>query len=115
MACGAWHAMHSARIIRWRPNSPAQQGVYGGLVAAVFASLGIWIGLRLTQHAETAVVRKVVVAPPVNFARDQGKLESLGITPRELRAPSTATAVFEAASISVTLCAIDGYSSAATI
>jgi len=56
--------------------------IYGGLVAAVFATLGIWLGLRLTRHTET--VREVLVAAPVNFVRDQNKLESLGITPREL-------------------------------
>jgi len=57
--------------------------IYGGLVAAVFAGLGIWLGLRLTRHTET-VVREVVVPAPANFVRDQSKLESLGITPREL-------------------------------
>ena len=30
------------------------------------------------------MVREVVVPAPVNFVRDQSKLESLGITPREL-------------------------------
>jgi two-component system, NarL family, response regulator LiaR len=58
--------------------------IYGGLVAAVFATLGIWLGLRLTQRSETVVVREVMVPAPVNFVRDQSKLESLGITPREL-------------------------------
>jgi ATP/maltotriose-dependent transcriptional regulator MalT len=58
--------------------------IYGALVAAVFASLGIWLGLRLTRHTETVVVREVVVSAPVDFVRDQRKLESLGITPREL-------------------------------
>lgn len=61
--------------------------IYGALVAAVFAGLGIWLGLRLTRPApatETVVVREVMVAAPIKFVRDQGKLESLGITPREL-------------------------------
>ena len=58
--------------------------IYGGLVAAVFASLGIWLGLRVTRHTESVVAREVMVAAPVNFVRDQNKLESLGITPREL-------------------------------
>jgi len=58
--------------------------IYGGLVAAVFATLGIWLGLRLTRRTESVVVREVMVAAPVNFVRDQSKLESLGITPREL-------------------------------
>lgn len=58
--------------------------IYGGLVAAVFASVGIWLGLRLTSRTESVVVREVMVPAPVNFVRDQSKLESLGITPREL-------------------------------
>lgn len=58
--------------------------IYGGLVAAVFASLGIWLGLKLTRHTETVVVREVMVEAPVNFVRDESKLQSLGITPREL-------------------------------
>ena len=58
--------------------------IYGGLVAAVFAGVGIWLGNRLTRHKETVVVREVVVAAPAFFERDQGKLASLGITPREL-------------------------------
>jgi DNA-binding CsgD family transcriptional regulator len=57
--------------------------IYGALVAAVFAGFGIWLGLRLTRPAET-VVREVLVTPPADFTRDRAKLESLGITPREL-------------------------------
>jgi two-component system, NarL family, response regulator LiaR len=56
--------------------------IYGGLVAAVFASVGIWLGLKLTRR--TVVVREIMVPAPINFVRDQSKLESLGITPREL-------------------------------
>jgi two-component system, NarL family, response regulator LiaR len=58
--------------------------IYGALVAAVFAGLGLWLGRRLTRPAETVVVREVIVATPATFVRDQGKLASLGITPREL-------------------------------
>jgi NarL family two-component system response regulator LiaR len=58
--------------------------IYGGLVAAVFAGVGIWLGLRITRRTETVVVREVMVPAPASFERDQGKLESLGITPREL-------------------------------
>jgi two-component system, NarL family, response regulator LiaR len=58
--------------------------IYAGLVAAIFASLGIWLGLKLTRRTETVVVREVRVPAPVTFVRDQGKLEVLGITPREL-------------------------------
>ena len=58
--------------------------IYGALVAAVFASVGIWLGLKLTRNTETVVVREIMVPAPVNFVRDHGKVESLGITPREL-------------------------------
>lgn len=61
--------------------------IYGGLVAAMFAGLGIWLGLRLTgpaQHTQTVVVREVLVPASADFVRDQAKLEALGITPREL-------------------------------
>jgi two-component system, NarL family, response regulator LiaR len=58
--------------------------IYGGLVAAVFAGFGIWLGLRLTRHTQTVVVREVMVPAAIEFERDQDKLESLGITPREL-------------------------------
>jgi NarL family two-component system response regulator LiaR len=56
--------------------------IYGALVAALFAGLGIWLGLRLTRP-KTVVVREAVPAAP--FRRDQDKLDALGITPRELQ------------------------------
>ena len=58
--------------------------IYGGIVAAVFAGLGIWLGLRLTRKTETVVVREVLVPAPVNFVRDQARLQALAITPRDL-------------------------------
>ena len=58
--------------------------IYSGLVAAVFAALGIWLGLKLTRRKETVVVREVMVPAPSEFIRDDSKLASLGITPREL-------------------------------
>lgn len=56
--------------------------IYGGIVAAVFASLGIWLGLKLTR--ERVVVREVAVPAPADFVRDEARLQSLGITAREL-------------------------------
>ena len=58
--------------------------IYGGIVAAVFASLGIWLGLKLTR--ERVVVREVPVTVPAaaEFTRDEARLQSLGITAREL-------------------------------
>ena len=64
--------------------------IYGGLVAAIFAAIGIWLGLKLTRPKETVretvVVREVevMVPAPVDFVRDERKVESLGLTPREL-------------------------------
>jgi len=58
--------------------------IYGGLVAALFAAVGIWLGRKLTREKKTVVFREVLVPAPAEFIRDQGKLESLGITPREL-------------------------------
>ena len=52
--------------------------IYGGLVAAVFAALGIWLGLKLTRTKEVVIVRD---AQP--FVVDQARLEAVGITPRE--------------------------------
>jgi ATP/maltotriose-dependent transcriptional regulator MalT len=58
--------------------------IYGGLVAALFAGLGIWLGRHLTQPKERVVLREVQVPAAADFARDDAKLTALGITPREL-------------------------------
>jgi NarL family two-component system response regulator LiaR len=58
--------------------------IYGGLVALVFAGVGIWLGLKLTRKEEVVVVREVPVPAPINFAFNQRKQEELGITKREL-------------------------------
>jgi DNA-binding CsgD family transcriptional regulator len=65
--------------------------IYGGMVAALFSALGIWLGLKLTRTKETVVVREVQVevevqvpaAPASPFVVDAAQLERLGITPRE--------------------------------
>jgi DNA-binding CsgD family transcriptional regulator len=58
--------------------------IYGGLIALLFASLGIWIGLTHTRKKEVVVVREVAVPAGGPFVRDQAKVSELGITPREL-------------------------------
>ena len=58
--------------------------IYGALVATTFAALGIWLGLRLTRHKETVIVREVLVPAPAEFARDESQVKALGLTPREL-------------------------------
>jgi DNA-binding CsgD family transcriptional regulator len=66
--------------------------VYGGLVALLFSTLGIWLGLRITGRRDRIVVREVAVPMPAPvpapvtgpFVPDAARLEQLGITPREL-------------------------------
>lgn len=53
--------------------------IYVGLVAALFAGLGIWLGL--TQRRTAVIVKEVRVGEP--FVLDQARLDGLGITPRE--------------------------------
>ena len=56
--------------------------IYGGIVAALFSALGIWLGLKLTRTRE--VIREVAVPVGGPFERNQERVEQLGITPREL-------------------------------
>ena len=56
--------------------------IYGGLIALLFAALGIWLGLKLTRNKETIIVKEVWVAAP--FALNETRLRELGITRREL-------------------------------
>ena len=58
--------------------------IYGGLIALLFAVLGIWLGLKLTRKTETIVVREVQVPASSNFTLNETKLRALGITRREL-------------------------------
>ena len=74
--------------------------LYGALVAILFATFGIWLGLRITRNRETiretVVVKEVPVyvgapaeAPASNmapgpFAPDAARQQALGITAREL-------------------------------
>jgi|SRR5271155_2274678 NarL family two-component system response regulator LiaR len=59
--------------------------IYGGLIAATFAVLGIWLGLRITGRQQTIVVKEIPVAGgPFVFVVDEKKREDLRITRREL-------------------------------
>jgi len=58
--------------------------IYGGLVAATFAVLGIWLGIKLTGRQERVVIREVLVPTSEPFVPNDGKREDLGITPREM-------------------------------
>ncbi len=57
--------------------------IYGGLIAVMFASVGIWVGLKLTKPKETVLVKEVQVPAREPFILDQVKLQQLGITARE--------------------------------
>jgi len=83
LLCGILIAGLKAIEYRWLVVEHSVE-IYGGIVAAVFAGLGIWLGLRLTRHRETVVVREVMVPAPVDFVRDEKKVDALGLTPREL-------------------------------
>src|SRR3954471_5789559 len=70
--------------------------LYSALVAILFATFGIWLGLRITRSRETiretVVVREVLVPtqapahtpPPAPFSPNWARQQTLGITPREL-------------------------------
>ena len=65
--------------------------IYGGLTAATFAVLGIWLGLKLTRK-QIVIVKEIAVPAPAPvtvraeapFIPDDRKREDLSITRREL-------------------------------
>jgi DNA-binding CsgD family transcriptional regulator len=58
--------------------------IYGGLTAAMFAALGIWLGIKLTKPKEKIVLKESPIQVGQPFALNEGKREDLGITRREL-------------------------------
>jgi DNA-binding CsgD family transcriptional regulator len=58
--------------------------IYGGLIAMLFAGVGIWLGLKLTKKKEVLVVKEVLVPSSQPFALNEERLKLLGITKREL-------------------------------
>ena len=58
--------------------------IYGAIIAALFATLGIWLGAKVTRTRETVVVREVPVHVAGPFTRNEARVEELGVTPREL-------------------------------
>jgi DNA-binding CsgD family transcriptional regulator len=57
--------------------------IYGGIVALIFAALGIWIGLKLVKKKEVVVVKEVLIEPTDNFTINSNNLKELGISKRE--------------------------------
>ncbi|HEX6911015.1 MAG TPA: response regulator transcription factor [Longimicrobium sp.] len=62
--------------------------IYGGIIAALFSALGIWLGLKLTRTREVLREVPVRVEVPVRaadpFVPDEARVRALGITPREM-------------------------------
>jgi DNA-binding CsgD family transcriptional regulator len=58
--------------------------IYGGLTAATFAVLGIWLGLKLSGREQRIVVKEVPVPAVEPFVPDERKRVELGLTRREL-------------------------------
>ena len=64
--------------------------IYAGLIAALFAGVGIWLGTRLVRRkpervvVEIPVEVRVPVAGPEAFEVDVARQRELGITQREL-------------------------------
>jgi two-component system, NarL family, response regulator LiaR len=58
--------------------------IYGGLIALVFAAVGIWLGLKLTRKEQVVIVKEVSVPSAQTFVLNEAKVADLGITPREL-------------------------------
>lgn len=66
--------------------------IYGGLVAALFSGLGIWLGLTLTRKKAQASAQQLATpdrgqpaaASVGPFTANSHRINDLGITPREL-------------------------------
>ena len=58
--------------------------IYGALVAALFAGVGIWLGQTLTRKKPEVIIKEVPVAAGSAFVVDETRVSELGITPREL-------------------------------
>jgi NarL family two-component system response regulator LiaR len=59
--------------------------IYGAIVAALFAAVGIWLGLTLTK--EKIVEKRIeveVLVPAGSFSFNQAKADELELTPREV-------------------------------
>jgi DNA-binding CsgD family transcriptional regulator len=64
--------------------------IYGGLIAVLFAAVGIWLGFTLTRpSAPPASPAPIQIAPQISplggpFTRDDVRVSEFGLTPREL-------------------------------
>lgn len=58
--------------------------IYGGVLALIFTSLGLWFGLRSAKAKEVVVLKEIRVRHDGPFVVDAAKVDELAITPREL-------------------------------
>jgi len=66
--------------------------IYAALIAALFAGLGIWLGLTLTRKTPEPIIQEKIVTETIikevpaagPFVVDEARVGHLGITPREL-------------------------------
>lgn len=58
--------------------------IYGGLVAAIFSALGIWLGLTLTRRKTQSQMMQSQAPNGGLFVADEMCVAEMGITPREL-------------------------------
>ena len=64
--------------------------IYGGLIALLFAAVGIWLGLKITRkeqvivERETIIEKEVLVPAGTPFSLNEQRLQELAITKREL-------------------------------
>ena len=59
--------------------------IYGAIIAALFAAVGIWLGLTITK--EKIVEKRVEIEVPVPagpFVFNQARADELALTPREI-------------------------------
>jgi two-component system, NarL family, response regulator LiaR len=82
LLCGVLIVVLRLIEYRWLVLSHSVE-IYGALVAAIFAIVGIWLGRRLSRPARE-VVHEVATEPSLVVGRDPERAAALGITPREL-------------------------------
>ena len=58
--------------------------IYVGLIAALFAAVGVWLGWTLTRKKSATSAQELPGQPAAPFVADETRLSQLAITPREL-------------------------------
>ena len=62
------------------PGGRASVEIYVALVAALFAGLGIWLGLTLTRKKPTTISPEIPAQTADPFVADEARVRQLGIT-----------------------------------